>query len=237
LVFGFIKLLRSKRDSGFSVEYKIFAAFNMGIIAVNILLPRIADTFLMERFYETTLIILAPLAVIGGKAMLEFVLKRRFQKFYTAVLVFSIFVPFFIFQTGFVYELAGTPNWSVSLSKHRTSQVELYRKFGCIDTYYVSGAEWLSNGVFSEYTVVYADNLARRNELRAYAMIYTGYSKSLSNVTQLKAGDFVYLNPANNIGGMIIGEKYAWNVSDLPYLYDASKIYSNGGAEVYKNTP
>jgi uncharacterized membrane protein len=237
LVFGFIKLLRSKRDSGFSVEYKFFAAFNMGIIAVNILLPRIADTFLMERFYETTLIVLAPLAVIGGKALLEFVLKRRFQKFYTSVLVFSIFVPLFIFQTGFVYELTGVPNWSVSLSKHRTSQVELYRKFGCIDTYYASGAEWLSNSIPSAYTSVYADDLARRCELRAYAMIYTGYVKSLSNVTQLKPGDFVYLNPSNTIGGTVIGEKYAWNVSTLQYLHKINLIYSNGGSEVYKNSP
>jgi uncharacterized membrane protein len=236
LFFGFIQLLRSKKNSNFSVNYKIFATLNMGIIAINILLPRIADTFLMERFYQTSLIILAPLAVMGGKAVSEFVFRHRFQRLYVIFLVFSIFIPLFLFQTGFVYELTNSPSWSVSLCKHSTSQVELYRKFGCIDIYYVSGTEWLSNSISSEYALVYADKQAIGCELMAYTMIYTeGYAKPLSNVTQLKHGDFVYLNPSNTIGGTVFGEKYAWNISDIHFLHHLNKIYSNGGTEIYNN--
>ncbi|MEM2507144.1 MAG: DUF2206 domain-containing protein [Nitrososphaeria archaeon] len=237
LIFGFIELLRNRKKSSFSFEYKIFATINMGIIAVNLLLPRIADTFLMERFYQTALIIVAPLAVIGGKALLRVIFRRRFEKAYTAILLFSVFIPLFIFQTGFVYELTKSPNWSISLSKHRTTQLELYRKFGCINDYYVFGAEWLSNNIPSIFTPVYADKYARNTELRGYALIYLGYVKLLSNVTTLENGDFVYLNPSNTVYGTIVGERYEWNVSDLQYLHNLSHVYSNGGSEIYKSTP
>lgn len=237
LVFGFIKLLRNGKSSSFSIEYKIFAAVNMGIISVNILIPRIADTFLMERFYQTTLIILAPLAVIGGKAVLEFMFKQRFKKVYIDVIIISIFVLLFIFQSGLVYEITGSSTWSLSLSKHRITYIEMYRKFGCIDDYYAYGADWLSRNIPSMFTQVYADDYARRTELRGYAMIYVGYVDLLSNVTELKNGDFVYLNPSNTVGGTVVGERYVWNVSDLDYLYDLSKVYSNGGSEIYKKGP
>jgi uncharacterized membrane protein len=237
LVFGFIKLLRNGKSSSFSIEYKIFAAVNMGIIAVNILLPRIADTFLMERFYQTTLIILAPLAVIGGKAVLEFLLKQRFKKAYIDGIVISVFIILFIFQTGLVYEITGSSTWSLSLSKHRITDIEMYRKFGCINDYYAYGAGWLSKNIPSTFTHVYADDYARRTELRGYAMIYVSYEHVLSNITQLELGDFVYLNPSNTIGETVVGEKYVWNISDLHYLHDLNKVYSNGGSEIYKNGP
>ena len=240
LVFGFIKLLRDRKDSSFSIEYKIFATVNMGIIAINVLLPRIADTFLMERFYQTTLIILAPLAVIGGKTLLELLLKQLFKKTYRDIdiVVISIFVLLFIFQTGFVYEITGSSTWSLSLSKHRTSYVELYRKFGCIDDYYAYGAYWLSDNIPSVFfKYIYADDYARRTELRGYTMIYGGHVGLLSNVTQLKPGDFVYLNPSNTVGGTVIGERYTWSIEDLHYLHDLNKVYTNGGSEIYKNGP
>jgi uncharacterized membrane protein len=239
LVFGFIKLLRDRKDSSFSIEYKIFATVNMGIIAINVLLPRIADTFLMERFYQTTLIILAPLAVIGGKALLELLLKQLFKKAYIDIVVILIFILLFIFQAGFVYEITGSSTWSLSLSKHRTSYVELYRKFGCIDDYYAYGADWLSNNIPSIFLnrYIHADDYARRTELRGYAMIYGGYVGLLSNVTQLKPGDFVYLNPSNTVGGTVIGERYTWSVNDLHFLDDLNKVYENGGSEIYKNGP
>lgn len=232
LVFGFIKLL--KQGLGFDIKYKIIAIINMGILAINLLLPRIADTFLMERFYQTSLIILAPLGVIGGKFLLDFVFKGRHEKFYVATLAFMVFIPLFVFQSGFVYELVGVQNWSVSFSKHRTSQVELYLKFGCIDDYYFSGTVWLSNNIHSPFNLVYADSLACGTELRAYAINIADHTTTLTNVTQLKPGDFVYLNPLNTLGGMISDGKNIWNTSDFLFLYDLNKIYSNGGSEVYK---
>jgi len=152
----------------------------------------------------------------------------------TSILLLTVLIPYFLFQTGFVYELTDNPSWSVSLSKYRTSQVELYRKFGYIDTFCISGAEWLSKSISTKHTSLYSDSWARRNELRAYAGIYTGYVDSLSNVTQVKPGGIVYLNPSNTIEGTVIGGKHVWNTSDLQFLYEMNKVYSNGGSEIYK---
>jgi len=236
LLIGFIKLIKSKRSSFFDIQYKILVFLNMSIIGVNILLPRVADTFLMERFYQTTLFILAPLVVIGGKALLKFALKHRFNRFYIIILMLSVFIPLFLFQTGFVYELAGVQNWSISFCKHRTSQEELYRRFGCINDYNFYSTYWLNNVISSSmHYVIYADDQARRTELIAYAKNTVGHVKTISNGTKIKSNDFVYLNPSNVICGTIVGEKNTWNINELHFLNYMNKLYTNGGSEVYKN--
>jgi uncharacterized membrane protein len=50
----------------------------------------------------------------------------------------------------------------------------------------------------------------------------------------MNAGDFVYLNPSNTIGKKVVGDGGIWNVTDLKFLFDLNKIYSNGGSEIYK---
>jgi len=232
LSLGFIKSLILK-SSIFDVRYKVFATLNFTLLALNLLLPGLADTFLMDRFYQNSLIILAPLAVVGGEWVLELVLKRRFQRRYTIVLALLIFIPLYVFQTELIFELTHSRCWAIPLVKYRTSQEELYRNFGCIDSYYYFGTKFL-DFTFIVYTTVYSDSLARYCELRAYTTIYPGNVKTLSNVTQMNAGDFVYLNPSNTIGKKVVGDGGIWNVTDLKFLFDLNKIYSNGGSEIYK---
>ena len=83
--------------------------------------------------------------------------------------------------------------------------------------------------------IIYTDDQARRTEIIAYAGNIAGCVKTISNVTEIKHGDFVYLNPSNIIGGTIIGEKGIWNISELHSLRYMNKVYTNGESEVYKN--
>jgi uncharacterized membrane protein len=117
------------------------------------------------------------------------------------------------------------------------SDVRLYRQFGYVDAYGIFGAQWLSKNVDARYTQIYADIYARMNELRGYGMIYMGYvDDRLSNTTELKGNGIVYLSKANVIGGTVVSVR-VWNTSELDFLNDLNKIYSNGGSEVYKNRP
>jgi hypothetical protein len=47
----------------------------------------------------------------------------------------------------------------------------------------------------------------------------------------------VYLSSLNIIEETVVGSHYMWNTSELDFLSDLNIIYSNGGCEVYKNTP
>lgn len=229
LVLGFVKLITSKnKTSKFGIEYKVIAALNMMIIATNILLPKIADTFLMERFYQTTLIILAPLAVLGGKTIVELIPNPNFRKLYTPLLVFIVFIPLFLFQTGFVYEVTNVRSWSLPLSMYRWDDLELYGFI--VNAQEVTGAQWLPEYTNQTTVYMYSDIVSRFNVLTGYGMIERGRVFYLSNTTRLASNELIYLANVD-----LVNKGYIFNISVIsPILGNQNKIYSNGGCEIYR---
>jgi len=237
VILGFIKLIISKEKvSNFGIEYKIFATLNLAIIAANILLPRLADTFLMGRFYKTTLIILAPLAILGGKTILEHIPKLDFKRVSTLILAFTVFTPLFMFQTGFIYEVARVQNESLPLSMHRWDDLELYDAI--VETQEVLGANWLSKNTNVTDIFIYSDIVSKYHVLTAYGTIGRGRIFILSNTTRTTLNDyeFIYLRRINIINEKIVGD-YVFNTSEIsPIFENQNKIYSNGECEVYKGS-
>jgi len=229
LLIGFVALMTSKKKSqGFSIEYKVVATINMVIIAITLLLPKIADTFLMERFYQTTLIILAPLAILGGKTIIELVPKPNVRKLYALILVFTLFIPLFLFQTGFIYEVAKLPSSSPSLSMYRWSPLDIYDYFASASE--VNAAQWVQRYTNTDNIFVYSDATSLYNVLTAYGMIERGRILILSNTTSPTSNDFIYLANVT-----LINQGYIFNASQIAsILENQNKIYSNGDCEIYK---
>jgi len=229
IIVGFLELVISKkRESQYSREYIVIATINMAIIALNILLPRLADTLLMSRFYQTTLIILAPLAVLGGETVIKYIPKIKIQKLDLPILAIIIFIPLFLFQTGFVYELARVRNFSFALSMYRWDEIEIYRYFTNLRE--VSSAQWLSRNINISNTFVYSDIASQFNVLTGYGMIERGRVRILSNITRPNSGEFAYLASLN-----LIGEGRIFNIDEVSFLIEENcKVYSNGECELYK---
>jgi uncharacterized membrane protein len=248
LVIGFLKLLISRKPVlGFTSEYKIIAFFNMGLIAINLLVPAIADTFLMQRFYQTTLIILAPLLVLGGKTILELVRLPAMHKVYSVILVGVVLVPLFLFQTGFVYEVTKSPSNSVVLSSYRWFVNDTYLQL--LDDQIVAGAKWLPNNSNMSYSVanrsaitrVYSDVRSVLGVLTSYGMIARekGWFLTHGNYTIVPDWDennifsFTYLSGIN-----IMNSEESFNSSDISsWVEYQDKVYSNGQTSIYRGTP
>jgi uncharacterized membrane protein len=179
------------------------------------------------------LFFLAPLCVLGAEKIVKIFNKRK-TELVMLILLSIVLVPFFLFQTEFMFEVVGSDSWSVPLSMHRMSPSRLYWEFGYINSYSIKGAEWLSKNIKVPSIQVYADSFSRSNELRGYGLIYLGYVEILSNATQLRADSAIYLNPTNVIGNILVGKRLLWNTSDLQFLNELNKVYSNGGSEVYE---
>jgi len=235
ILVGFIGLIMKRTKIRLEKEYFMLIVIAMAFLGALILVPGLASTMNMTRFYHILLFFIAPLCVIGAEVIVKLVFKRK-DELKISFLLLIVLVPYFLFQTGFIYEVTESQSWSVPLSKYRMSQVRLYGEFGDIDACSISGAQWLSKNVAIGYTQIYADDFSRRNELRAYGVVYVGYVEILSNVTNLAAGGIVYLSPLNVVEGTVVGS-LVWNTSELHFLHDLNKIYSNGGSEVYKNRP
>jgi len=68
-------------------------------------------------------------------------------------------------------------------------------------------------------------------------MIYRGNMEVLSNVTVLSTGENVYLNRANVVDGVVVVRSYSLNITSVSHVFgSASKIYSNGGCEIHRET-
>jgi len=236
ILVGFVGVITKRVGSRFEIEYFLSSLFSVMLLAALILVPGLADTLNMTRFYHILLFFLAPLCVLGAKTIMN-VVSRRKTEIMVSLLLLAVLIPYFLFQTEFVFEVTGSDSWSVPLSKYRMPVDRLYGHFGYITAYSISGAHWVSNNVAIDRTPIYADVWGRSTELRGYGVVYIGYMKVLSNTTIIPAKGIVYLNQLNVIEETVIGKLYIWNAREISSLSNLNIVYSNGGSEVYKNMP
>jgi uncharacterized membrane protein len=225
IVIGVVALLAKKTRFKFDRDFMVFGVIAMAILIALTVVPGLANTLSMTRFYHILLMVLAPFCVIGMWSLCYFILKKE-QKAAVSLLIVIVLVPYFLFQTNLAYELAKSDSWSISLSKNRMDPLRLYGEFGYIDTYSVYGVKWFAaNAPYVNNTV--ADN-ALYTSLTAYGPIYRGYVKELTNETVLYPGECVYLsyitiNYASQLPGYTAPQVF--NETNL--------VYSNGGSQVW----
>jgi len=205
----------------------------MALLAALILVPGLANTLNMTRFYHILLFFLAPLGALGVEFLIKLVFKRK-TKLEASILFLAVLIPYFLFQTSFVYEVIGSTSWSLPLSKYRMESSRLYGTYGYIDEQSAYGARWLSENAEIEYTTIYADVLGRSTALTYYGIPYEGHVEVLSNATSVATNGTVYLNRLNVVHGTIVGRYYQWNSSELSFLNNLHIIYSNGACKIYK---
>jgi uncharacterized membrane protein len=240
IVLGFVWLLVRRTGKGFSQEYMVLAALSIAILVLDILVPTLADTLQITRYYQTTLFVLAPFAVVGGLKILEHVPRVKHfpklkSKYFVPILVFLIFVPFFLFQTGFVYEVGHVSNDVLTLNMHRWSDLEFYDVVA--DSREVAGAVWLPEHLNVSQITVFADAEANAIVI-SYGLLEDGQVPLLLNNTAISGSNqFIFLRPVNVIDGTVEGSSLFNSSQLLPILENQDKIYSNGGCEVYEGVP
>ncbi|MCW3995069.1 MAG: DUF2206 domain-containing protein [Candidatus Bathyarchaeota archaeon] len=224
IIVGVIALVRRKTKVQFGRDYTVFSLVAVAFLVVLTIVPGLANTLSMTRFYHILLMFLAPFCIIGIWAFAKYVLKND-KKLVVSFLVVVVLIPYFLFQTNFVYEVAKSDSWSVSLSGYRMNPMRLYGDDGYIDSYSVYGAQWVSNNVPYQWNIAGDNGLF--TSLTAYGLIYRGYITGLDNTTILRPGQYVYLSYIS-----ICYEPLSSNGSLPRVLNQTNVIYSNGGSEV-----
>ena len=187
IVIGFLALVVKKAKVRVERDLFTFCLVAIVLLVLLILVPGLANTMNMTRFYHILLFFLAPLCVVGGQFLVSLVSKRR-EELLVCILMLVVLVPYFLFQTGFVYEVAGTDSWSVPLSSRRMDPLRLYGHFEYICSPDVAGAQWLSRHASIGNSSLYADVSCVWSSLVIYGMIYTGFVQTLSNLTIVAKG-------------------------------------------------
>ena len=235
IVVGIVKMLFKKEHMNLSKEYALLSVLNLGILMMCIIIPNFARYFRAERFYEISLLFLAPFCVFGGESIFQFISRRK-NSTLALNLILIFLIPFFLFETGFIYEITEDFNYSLPLSMYRMDRILLYRRI--TDGREVTAACWLSNYMSSSHFLVYGDFISTSHVLTSYGMMSAEDFRQLSNTTQFRSSNnYIYLRGVNVIEGKIEGISNSWNTSDISPVIDSQNIvYSNGYCEILFTT-
>jgi uncharacterized membrane protein len=241
LVVCTLKLSRSKFDS----QYLIISFISLGLCISGVVLPFFASSLNATRLYQISLIILAPFCIIGLKHAVEpinrlinLLTRTKLASRFNVILSLFLIV-FLLLNTGFIYELLNDAPTSVSLSQENirsygnvNSKAEiLYNDLNTFDQD-VNSVTWCNSMLALELHELYTD-LNTQHPCISYGKMYP--SIITKNVSAIDPGSYLlfgYPSVRDNVVRESLSETF--NMTDISgFLYNNSRIYDNGGGEVY----
>jgi uncharacterized membrane protein len=112
--------------------------------------------------------------------------------------------------------------------------VRPYLENGYLHELDVFGADWLSRYLGSNLNI-YEDTISTA-VLIDYVSGSLDRIKTLSNTTTIGYDDVVYLSRTNVLYGTTLGQTQSNVIKLSPFLNNLTKIYSNGGSEIYEGS-
>ena len=229
-----IVVLKQKIGYKLNREYVVMSIAMLIFVALPLVVPTF-NLLNIPRMYHVSVLFLAPFCIMGGNSFFSFLTKLR-GSHVSFILTLIVVVSLFLFEIGFIYEVAGDVSYSVPLSMYRMNRAMFYGNGYVTESVDIVGAQWLhSNIVFSVNTLIYADIVSINQPLTSYAVLPRDHTEVLSNVTSFNTNAYVYLRNFNTFDGSIVGRGWhVWNTSDIsPSLEALDKIYTNAGCELF----
>lgn len=225
ILLGVTSLLFLKnKEMEFYTQYKIFALISLLFLILSVTIPDFSNQLNTTRIFQITSIFLAPFYVFGGILLLKSVSRVKLNfKNETILKILTIFtIVYFLFSSGFIYEIANDQPSSILLNNKLDGPVFLNSE--------ISGAYWLTN---YENGTIYTDNI-RFVIFSRYSLTRTN-SFSSGNFNLIPNNSYIYLGRWNIVNNEInVGQG---NGSSLIYdnstLNHFNKIYSSGGSTIY----
>ncbi|MDO8727135.1 MAG: DUF2206 domain-containing protein [Candidatus Methanoperedens sp.] len=249
IIIGLIKIIISREFSKFKAEYFYLIAGSFTFLLLS-LLPNFAESFNMSRIYHVALFALSPLFVIGGIFFIEKSIKiikiknKLKQNYVFLILIMGVLVPYFLFNTGFIYELTNDTPTSISLGIERMkndniTKVNLYNAYTPEQDVY--SARWFNKNKDNNKRL-YADS-GSRNVLISYGKTQPYKINSIFfkggklNEYELNRIDYyIYLRNLNVCDNIYQGSvELDTSSSILPIFnkFGLFKIYSNRCSEIF----
>ncbi len=268
IVIGFIALVFRPEIFKLKEEYKALLIITALFLFTIMFLPTIGKSWNTMRFYNFVLIIIAPLIVFGCEAIWKLILwliriksgrllsdkkitlqisnvehrsPNTYNQMYVKILVIAILIPYFLFNIGFINEIA--KNHVDVTGVPQSAQLNTWN----YDALYfnereVSGAEWLDS-VSGERIIVTGDSFSRdllsfwfpKGTFYRIIIIYLNDKVPKSAYIYLRTWnvekqEIIMYDPIRETNEHI-------NPEDIPELRDAinvrNKIYDNGGAQIF----
>jgi uncharacterized membrane protein len=248
---GILVVLFKSQKAKLDPTYRILLILSSVVLFLSLAVPNVAPALDFSRFYQLSLLSLAPCFVLGGQAFVDSfanLLRRATRRGFLGnthkigtILVCAVLVGYFLSQSGFINCVTKAAPLSYSLdfsrimaSRDLSFKVSIYSAYIPEQNFF--SAVWLSKHVALE-SLVYADEGSRHTVLFSYGSIFTQYLP-LSNSTVPVRNSFIYLSSLNVGDGIITYRDWpalnSFNSSEIsPIFQQSDLIYSNGNGEIW----
>jgi uncharacterized membrane protein len=271
IIIGFIFLLFKWQKKQFDSTFLASIGGAMALLVAAVAVPNFSGQLELGRLYEILLLFLSPLFILGCLAIFNLFSRLKAshkisvpnisnstkEKGYSFVIVLLILIPFFVFQTGLLYEVTNDPvPTSVVLSYQK-----MYYSYGLIHERDVFSAGWLSRYGIVDSKWTFTDRQSLDTVLNSYSTIDRSMLILLANTTGKYIAEgtyirednsfdldtnstYIYFSQFNAVKGIITWD-FATNThfknSQIPVLNNTgafvNRVYSNGAGEIDFRVP
>lgn len=246
IVVGILRLIVSWRKTRFHPEYTAMSLASIVILAMCVILPYFADSLNMTRIYHIALFFLAPFCILGGIAVFQWLSRipgvhwLRNDHTSLKLVVISVVVPYFLFTTGFIFQLTGAAPGSMALALYEAD----WRI--CTDSD-AQACQWVGNHLEDDAKIYVDGNggaMLRYGGMRGVSkkasFLLPGF---LDEPEQIAPDSYIFLRRWNLVHGeaQFVKIEYAQVITrhvNLESIISSdslvNKIYDNGQARVLK---
>lgn len=240
-----------------NVPFLVLSLASFFLMVLAVAAPAAAAAINGDRLYALASFFLAPFCVLGIQGIVDISFSRiRGNKDlvlklkYATVIV--VLIPYFLFTTGFIFELTEhPPNYAFLPSQNQSGRTLEYTFAGENDWSYlvqkpvpnesVYAISWLSSSMGP--LPLYVDHTEAASQILGYGHISLDLIYDLNTTTANRSlkHAYVYLGPANVQSGSIVLRSPSRELSyaqfaSYPTLSAGNKIYNNGLANVFYYT-
>ena len=247
---GVLWILVTRNRIKLNSVYLVLVLLNFVLLVLGVSVPYFSNQLSPWRLYQITMIILAPIGILGAFQIFKFLTSFKGSNSMSSIKLISIFFTvFLLFNTCWIYGLANEYPQStraVSLYQNDINNGTNYAKNNFYSSFYtdgdIYGVEWLSKNRNSNY-LIYADYERKLTILQSYGMIKDSskidFRKStLTNKTQIKEG-YLFLGYPNTKFGLIYRNSNNfktsyWDISTISStITKLNEVYDSGTSKIY----
>jgi len=228
IVVGTIYLIRNFKQLKVEKEFVAGAIYFLAFVILSIILPIVTLGFNIERIFLQSLVMLCFCCILGSRFIFN---KLKIKN--KDIIIVSLLILFFLFQSGFVYKISGNPS-----SPAFGNDALAYRMWH-VHEHEIASAEWISR---QNPETVCADHDALLR-LWSYGKLPYPYTAGAERKTCVLAANstatepYVYLRYDNVVSNSFLTReagKYVYIENFTGILSENDKIYDDGGSQIFK---
>ncbi|RLA95290.1 MAG: hypothetical protein DRG25_00610 [Deltaproteobacteria bacterium] len=208
----------------FDAEFFSFSLACSAILVASVALPNVFKGYAMDRTWCQMMVVLSPFFVLGGIIVARFL---RIRWTYLAILI--VLVPYFMCNTGTMYQLFGVPRAITLNSEGQEYDILFVHEQ---ETY---AAKWLK-GYADNRNKIYADYYGGSRLISQGGIRHSVYPRAFIEEGKPLEEGYIYLRYCGVVDGKLMDRNYVWHdITDYKDEFAKRElIYNNGGSEIWK---